>query len=111
MVKSIELLRYSVELIRISFDKEELSKKLIVQTANLQDFASNLFKLCVLDFSNEVTFIEDRSKLLAKLSDESYCDGVYSVVSNGIITFYDYDDNSLLRLVLNSEYEDAEVVN
>lgn len=111
MVRNSELLRYSIELIRMAVDKEALHKKLITQTADLQDFESNLFKLCVLDFAEDVQFLKERSFLIDKVKDDFYCDGVYSVISNGVITFFDYGDNPLLRLVLNNKYADEEVYN
>ena len=95
----------------MAVDKEALHKKLITQTADLQDFESNLFKLCVLDFAEDVQFLKERSFLLQKVSDDLYCDGIYSVVSNGIITFFDYGDTPLLRLVLNDKYSEEDVYN
>lgn len=104
MIRSAELLKYSFELIKMAIDKESLHKRLIIQTADLQNFESSLFKLCVLHFSNEVTFITEKASLLEKVTNENYCDGVYSVVSNGLITFFDSDDEPLIRLVMNDDY-------
>ena len=108
MVQSTELLRYSVELTKLTVNREILRNKLITQTADLQDFESNLFKLCVLDFAEEITFLKERSNLLNKVSDQNYCDEVYSVISNGTITFYDNSNTPLIRLTLNNVYESNE---
>lgn len=104
MIYNAELLQYSVELIKMAVNKETLHKRLIIQTADLQNFESNLFKLCVLDFAEDVTFLKDKSFLLNKVTEDSYCDGVYSVISKGIITFYDCENSPLIRLVINDKY-------
>lgn len=106
MIQDTELLRYSVELMRMAVDKEDLHRKLIKHTADLQDFESNLFKLCVVELWHDVTFLKERTLLLRKVTDNSYCDEVYSVVSNGMITFFDCNDTPLIRLVLNDDYAD-----
>lgn len=108
MVRSTELLHYSMRLAEMAVNKEVLRQRLITQTADLQDFESNLFKLCVLDFAEECTFLKERSKLLAKISDESYCDSVYSVVSKGVITFFDENDVPLVKLVTQRYTDDDE---
>ena len=109
MVHNTELLQYSAELIKLAITRNDLANKLITQTADLQSFESELFKLCLLDFSDDVVFLKDKSTLLEKAYDELYCEEVHSVISNGMITFYDYNEEAIIKLVLNPQYEDCEV--
>ena len=81
---------------------------LICSKADLSDYESNLFKLCVLDFSSDVVFIQERRQLLEKVTDESYCDEVYSVIHDGSIVFYQENGTPLLRITLNDSYGEAE---
>ena len=109
MIHNLELLQYSVELTRMAVAREALQRKLIIQTADLQDFESNLFRLCVLDFAEEVDFLKDRSSLLQKLSDDNYCNEVYSTISNGIITFFYCNHTPLIQMTINSDRIKEEV--
>ena len=106
MVQDPELLQYSAELVRMTVKRDVLAKRLIVETADLQAFESDLFKLSVSEFAQDVTFLKDRDVLLQKVTDESYCESVRAVVSKGKITFYDYEHSPLIQLILNVEYEE-----
>lgn len=105
MVKSTELLQCITALIEMSKEREALARRLIIHTADIQAFESDLFRICVLEFTDEVTFLKDRNTLLQKVTDESYCDGVRSVISSKRITFYDPNDNPIL--VLETDYFDS----
>ena len=106
MIVDLDLLNYSKKLVQLEVERQELQKELIVQKANLQDFESNLFKVCVVDFYKEVTFFQTRDQLLEKLSDDTYCDTVYSEISKSTITFFDYNHDKLLQIDFEDEYCD-----
>lgn len=98
MATNSELLDLSMRLVRLEVERQMLQRKLIVQQADLQDFEVSLFKLCISSYCEGIIFFRERKQLLEKLSDDTYCDGVYSEISNQAITFFDYDHNRLIQI-------------
>lgn len=102
---SEDLINLSAELTEMSEVLQTLRHKVIVQTANIQAYESNLFKLCVTSFYNEVHFVEEREVLIEKIKDSEYCDSVYSEVSSKGIKFYDNSDCLLIEINLGQFFE------
>lgn len=95
---NLELLEYSEELIRLICDVEALNLRLIKSKASLQTCEVDLFKLCLFKFDRDVTFFTNRDTLIERSADPEFCDSIYTVVQEGVITFYDYEDNKLLSI-------------
>lgn len=107
MVNNPELLKLSLELAKLAVSIENTRRSLITKTADLNSYETALFKLCLTEFYDEVDFLVDKKSLISKITDDAYCDEVYSVVSRGIITFYDGDNTPILKLLLNSKYAEV----
>lgn len=108
---SPELIHYSLEFTIFNCTITALCNELIKRKAEFQSLTSQLFRLCVLKFYKDVVFLQDRSEIYSRVDNETYCEGVYTIVNDDEITFYDSDDTPILRLPLLSDYEEVEVVN
>ena len=93
---SRELSEYTYELTNLICISEDLNIKLVKSKANLQEYERSLFTIIVAEHSDEVNFIESFEFIDSKLDDPEFLDGIYSTVSEGIITFYDADSHPLL---------------
>lgn len=79
-----------------------LHQELICSRADLDVFETYLFKFCVLSFNKAVVFIKEKEYILDHIDDNDYCDGVYSVVSEDAITFYEENGTPLLYIKIQS---------
>lgn len=93
---SKELSEYTYELANLICIIEDLQIKLVKSKANLQEYERSLFILVVTEHFDEVDFLVDSEIIMNKLDNSEFLDGIYSTVTEGIITFYDTNSLPLL---------------
>jgi hypothetical protein len=75
---------------------EKLHSELIKTRVDLQDFEQSLFTIIVTECTDAEIFLEDRDELKERIGDHEYLEGIYCIYTDGIIDFYDSQQNHLL---------------